>query len=128
LLANYEDVPNNLIRAVVDSNATRKEFIANQIIQEEPEIVGIHRLTMKTDSDNFRQAAIFDIMKKIRSEGIEVVIYEPSIEEDEFEKYRVVKDLDTFLKESDVILANRMDEVLEEYADKVYTRDLYNIN
>ncbi len=128
LLANYEDVPNNLIKAVVDSNATRKSFIADQIIQEEPEVVGVHRLTMKTDSDNFRQAAIFDIMKEIRSEGIEVMIYEPSIKEDEFEKYRVEKDLDTFLNDSDVILANRMDDVLEGYADKVYTRDLYNEN
>lgn len=128
LLANYEDVPNNLIRAVVDSNATRKNFIADQIIKEEPEMVGIHRLTMKTDSDNFRQAAIFDIMKKIRSEGIEVVIYEPSIEGEEFEKYRVEKDLDTFLNDSDIILANRMDEDLEDHAEKVYTRDVYNTN
>lgn len=128
LLANYEDVPNNLIKAVVDSNATRKEFIADQIIKENPEVVGIHRLTMKTDSDNFRQAAIFDIMKMIRSEGIEVIIYEPSIEEEEFEKYRVEKDLDTFLNKSDIILANRMDAVLEEVSGKVYTRDLYNEN
>src|SRR5699024_290570 len=108
MLANYRDVPNNLIRAIVESNATRKEFISNQILKRKPEVVGIHRLTMKTDSDNFRQAAIFDIMKQIRAEGVEVIIYEPTIKEEKFEGYRVVNDLDTFKSIISCILANRL--------------------
>ncbi|MGH2097434.1 nucleotide sugar dehydrogenase [Aerococcus urinaeequi] len=128
MLANYKDVPNNLIRAIVDSNATRKEFISNQILKREPEVVGIHRLTMKTDSDNFRQAAIFDIMKQIRAEGVEVIIYEPTIKEEKFEGYRVVNDLDTFKSMTSGILANRLSEDIQDVSEKVYTRDVYNNN
>lgn len=128
MLANYRDVPNNLIRAIVESNATRKEFISNQILKNEPEVVGIHRLTMKTDSDNFRQAAIFDIMKQIRAEGVEVIIYEPTIKEEKFEGYRVVNDLDTFKSMTSGILANRLSEDIQDVSDKVYTRDVYNNN
>lgn len=128
MLANYRDVPNNLIRAIVESNSTRKEFISSQILKREPEVVGIHRLTMKTDSDNFRQAAIFDIMKQIRAEGVEVVIYEPTIKEDVFEGYRVVNDLETFKLMTSGILANRISEDISDVSHKVYTRDVYNNN
>lgn len=125
LLANYKDVPNNLIRAIVDSNATRKEFIADQVIAEKPERVGVYRLTMKSDSDNFRQAAIFDIMKQIRAEGIDVIIYEPELNELEYDGYRVENDLDRFKADADVIIANRWNDELEAVQSKVYTRDLY---
>ncbi|WP_338487537.1 nucleotide sugar dehydrogenase [Ruoffia tabacinasalis] len=128
MLANYKDVPNNLIRAIVDSNVTRKEFISSQILKQEPKVVGIHRLTMKTDSDNFRQAAIFDIMKQIRAEGVEVVIYEPTIKEETFEGYRVVNDLATFKSITSSILANRISEDIQDVSHKVYTRDVYNNN
>lgn len=128
MLANYRDVPNNLIRAIVESNTTRKDFISSQILKNEPKVVGIHRLTMKTDSDNFRQAAIFDIMKNIRAEGVEVVIYEPTIKEEEFEGYRVVNDLENFKSLSDVILANRISDDISDVSDKIYTRDVYNNN
>ncbi|MBG9979287.1 nucleotide sugar dehydrogenase [Ruoffia tabacinasalis] len=128
MLANYKDVPNNLIRAIVDSNVTRKEFISSQILKQEPKDVGIHRLTMKTDSDNFRQAAIFDIMKQIRAEGVEVVIYEPTIKEETFEGYRVVNDLATFKSITSSILANRISEDIQDVSHKVYTRDVYNNN
>lgn len=128
MLANYKDVPNNLIRAIVDSNATRKDFISNQVLKHNPKVVGIHRLTMKTDSDNFRQAAIFDIMKQIRAEGVEVVIYEPSIEDNRFEGYRVVNDISEFKAITDGILANRISEDIKDVKGKVYTRDVYNNN
>lgn len=128
MLANYKDVPSNLIRAIVDSNVTRKEFISSQILKHEPKVVGIHRLTMKTDSDNFRQAAIFDIMKQIRAEGVEVVIYEPTIKEENFEGYRVVNDLATFKSMTSSILANRISEDIQDVSHKVYTRDVYNNN
>ena len=128
MLANYKDVPNNLIRAIVDSNATRKDFISNQVLKHDPKVVGIHRLTMKTDSDNFRQAAIFDIMKQIRAEGVEVVIYEPSIEDNRFEGYRVVNDISEFKAITDGILANRISEDIKDVKGKVYTRDVYNNN
>lgn len=128
LLANYKDVPNNLISAIVDSNATRKGFIADQVLANKPETVGVYRLAMKTDSDNFRQAAIFDIMKQIRAEGVEVVIYEPSLEADVFEGYRVITNIDEFKQASDVILANRISDEIREVEDKVYTRDVYNEN
>lgn len=128
MLANYRDVPNNLIRAIVDSNATRKNFISNQVLKHDPKVVGIHRLTMKTDSDNFRQAAIFDIMKQIRAEGVEVVIYEPSIEDNRFEGYRVVNDISEFKAITDGILANRISEDIKDVKGKVYTRDVYNNN
>ena len=128
MLANYRDVPNNLIRAIVDSNATRKGFISSQILREKPQVVGIYRLAMKTDSDNFRQAAIFDIMKQLRAEGVDVVIYEPSLEADEFEGYRVETNIEAFKLSSDVIVANRISEDIEDVRDKVYTRDVYNAN
>ena len=128
MLANYRDVPNNLIRAIVDSNATRKAFVSNQILREIPQVVGIYRLAMKTDSDNFRQAAIFDIMKQLRAEGVDVVIYEPSIEADEFEGYRVETNIEAFKLSSDVIVANRISEDIEDVREKVYTRDVYHSN
>lgn len=128
LLANYKDVPNNLIRAIVDSNDTRKGFIADQVLDRKPQTVGIYRLAMKTDSDNFRQAAIFDIMKQLRAEGVEVIIYEPSLKAEVFEGYKVVSAIQEFNQASDVILANRISDEIKEVADKVYTRDVYNVN
>lgn len=125
LLSNYQDVPNNIIRAIVDSNRTRKDHIANMIIKKNPKIVGVYRLTMKANSDNFRQSAVQGVMKRIKGKGIEVVVYEPVLEEDSFYSFRVIKDLDEFKKISDVILANRMTQELEDVRDKVYTRDLY---
>lgn len=125
LLANYEDVPSNIIRAIVDSNTTRKDFIADSIIRKNPKVVGIYRLVMKTGSDNFRASAIQGVMKRIKAKGIEVVIYEPALHEDEFFKSRVIRDLDAFKAESDVIIANRQSDVLADVADKVYTRDLF---
>jgi len=126
LLANYQDVPNNIIRAIVDANRTRKDHIADMIIKKNPKVVGIYRLTMKTDSDNFRQSAIQGVMKRIKGKGIEVVVYEPVLKEESFFNSRVIRDLDEFKKISDVILANRMCEELEDVKEKVYTRDLYN--
>jgi UDPglucose 6-dehydrogenase len=126
LRANYEDVPNNIIRSIVDANRTRKDHIAKMIIAREPKIVGVYRLTMKTDSDNFRSSSIQGIMKRIKAKGIEVVVYEPALNETDFFKSRVIKDLKEFKKISDVIVSNRMCENLEDVKDKVYTRDLYN--
>lgn len=128
LLANYENVPNNIIRAIVDSNTTRKDFIAGQIIKRNPETVGIYRLVMKQGSDNFRASAIQGIMKRVKAKGIDVVIYEPVLEESEFYRSRVIKDLNKFKVQSDVIIANRMIEELADVADKVYTRDLFGID
>jgi len=128
LLANYEDVPNNLIRAVVDSNSTRKDFIAEQVINKKPKTVGIYRLTMKSNSDNFRQSAIQGIMKRIKAEGAEVIIHEPVLEEEYFYNSKVVNDLDSFKKQSDVIIANRVTDEIKDVEDKIYTRDLYNDN
>lgn len=128
LLANYEDVPNNLIRAVVDSNRTRKDFIAEQIIRKNPKVVGIYRLVMKEGSDNFRQSSIQGIMKRIKAKGIEVVVYEPVLEEETFYNSKVVKDLDEFKKLSNIIIANRRSEELSDVEDKLYTRDLYQEN
>jgi UDPglucose 6-dehydrogenase len=126
LLANYQDVPNNIIRAIVDANRTRKDHIADMIIKKNPKIVGVYRLTMKANSDNFRQSAIQGVMKRIKGKGIEVVVYEPVLKEDSFFNSRVIRDLDEFKKISDVILANRMCEELDDVKEKVYTRDLYN--
>jgi UDPglucose 6-dehydrogenase len=125
LRANYKDVPENLITAIVNSNSTRKDFIANQIIKRSPETVGIYRLTMKHDSDNFRQSSIQGIMKRLKAEGINIVIYEPTIQDDYFNKSKVIHDLDEFKRISDVIVANRFNEELDDVIDKVYTRDIY---
>lgn len=125
LLANYKDVPQNIISAIVDANRTRKDFIADQIIDKNPKVVGIYRLTMKAGSDNFRQSSIQGVMKRIKAKGIEVVVYEPSLAENEFFKSRVIRDLDEFKSCADVIIANRYNEEIEDVMDKVYTRDLY---
>lgn len=126
LLANYEDVPNNIMAAIVDSNRTRKDHIAESILAKKPKIVGIYRLTMKMDSDNFRQSAIQGVMKRIKAKGIEVVVYEPALTEDEFYNSRVVNDFEEFKKVSDVIVANRLSDDIRDVADKVYTRDLFS--
>ncbi len=125
LLANYADVPSNIIRAIVDANSTRKDFISESILKRNPKVVGIYRLVMKSGSDNFRSSAIQGIMKRIKAKGIEVVIYEPTLHEDEFFHSRVIKDLDEFKKISDVIIANRHADVLDDVNAKVYTRDLF---
>jgi UDPglucose 6-dehydrogenase len=125
LLANYSDVPQNLIEAIVSSNSTRKDFIAANIIEKNPNVVGIYRLTMKSGSDNFRSSAIQGIMKRLKAKGIEVVIYEPELKEDEFFHSKVMKDFGEFKRRSDVIIANRKSEQLNDCADKVYTRDLF---
>lgn len=125
LLANYNQVPNNLIRAIVDSNTTRKDFIADSVIRKNPKRVGVYRLVMKAGSDNFRASAIQGVMKRIKAKGIEVVIYEPTLREPEFFRSKVMTDLAQFKESCDVILANRMVEELSDVADKVYTRDLF---
>lgn len=126
LRANYENVPNNIITAIVDANRTRKDHIADMILAKKPRTVGIYRLTMKTDSDNFRQSSIQGIMKRIKAKGIEVVVYEPSLKEDNFFNSRVIRDLNEFKKVSDVIVVNRMTEDLSDVEDKIYTRDIYS--
>lgn len=126
LLANYADIPNNIMKAIVDSNRTRKDHIADMILKKNPKIVGIYRLTMKTDSDNFRQSSIQGIMKRIKARGTEVVIYEPALNEERFYNSKVIKDLEEFKKVSDVIVANRMSEEISDVKEKVYTRDIYS--
>lgn len=128
LLANYEDVPNNIIGAIVDANRTRKDFVSNQIIEMKPKKVGIHRLTMKTDSDNFRASSIQGIMKRIKAKGVEVVVYEPALKEELFYNSKVIADLEEFKAVSDVIVANRLTEEIFDVKDKVYTRDLYHLD
>lgn len=125
LLANYNDVPQNIISAIVSANSTRKDFIADQIIAKAPKTVGIYRLTMKAGSDNFRQSSIQGVMKRIKAKGIEVVVYEPTMKEDAFFNSRVIRDLQEFKDVSDVILANRYNDDIADVLDKVYTRDLY---
>ena len=125
LKANYQDVPEDIISAIVEANRTRKDFIAEQIVKRNPKVVGIYRLTMKHDSDNFRQSSIQGIMKRVKAKGIEVVVYEPTLKEDEFFHSKVIKDIETFKQLSDVIVANRYEDKLSDVMDKVYTRDLY---
>jgi UDPglucose 6-dehydrogenase len=125
LLANYREVPQNLIHAIVESNTTRKDFIADEIIRRKPKVVGIYRLIMKAGSDNFRASSIQGIMKRIKAKGIEVIVYEPALKEAEFYNSKVINDLETFKREANVIIANRKTDALADVADKVYTRDLF---
>ena len=126
LLANYADVPQNIMTAIVDSNRTRKDHIAEMIIKRNPKIVGIYRLTMKSDSDNFRQSSIQGVMKRVKGKGIEVIVYEPALKDDKFFNSRVIRDLSEFKKISDIIVANRMADDIRDVMDKVYTRDLFS--
>ena len=126
LRANYKDIPNSLISAIVEANSIRKDHIADSIIRKNPKIVGVFRLIMKNDSDNFRASSIQGIMKRIKAQGIKVIIFEPILEKDEFCGSQVIKDLNEFKKLSDVIIANRMTEDIKDVASKVYTRDLFN--
>ncbi|WP_019572119.1 nucleotide sugar dehydrogenase [Thioalkalivibrio sp. ALMg3] len=126
LLANYDEIPNNIIGAIVDANRTRKDFVADAVIRRNPKVVGIYRLVMKSGSDNFRASAIQGVMKRIKAKGIEVVVYEPELPDDEFYRSRVIRDLDEFKRVSDVIVANRITDDLRDQTDKIYTRDLFN--
>ncbi|MBM7606290.1 UDPglucose 6-dehydrogenase [Metabacillus crassostreae] len=126
LLANYEDVPNNIMKAIVDANRTRKDHISDMLIKRNPKVVGIYRLTMKMDSDNFRQSAIQGVMKRIKAKGIDVVVYEPNLPEEKFYNSRVIDDFEEFKNISDVIVANRLSDDLRDIEEKVYTRDLFS--
>jgi len=126
LRANYKDIPNSLISAIVDANSVRKDYIADEIIKKNPKIVGVYRLIMKSGSDNFRSSSIQGVMKRIKSKGIQVIVYEPAMDESEFFSSKVINDLTEFKKVSDLIIANRMTSDIKDVADKVYTRDLFN--
>lgn len=126
MLANFGDIPNNIIRAIVESNDTRKDHIANQILVKDPKVVGVYRLTMKSGSDNFRASAIQGVMQRLKDQGVEVVIYEPVLKEDRFEDFAVIHDFDSFKEKADVIVANRLNDELKNVQDKVYTRDLFS--
>ena len=125
LRANYEDVPSNIIGAIVEANTTRKDFIAEQILAKEPKVVGIYRLTMKSNSDNFRYSSIQGVMKRLKAKGIEVVVFEPTLENQEFFNSKVIKDFEDFKNISDVIVSNRFEPELQEVEEKVYTRDIF---
>ncbi|MEJ2001624.1 MAG: UDP binding domain-containing protein, partial [Maritimibacter sp.] len=125
LLANYSHVPQNLIRAIVEANRTRKDFLSDQILMKGPKIVGVYRLVMKAGSDNFRQSSIQGIMKRLKAKGIEVIVYEPVLEDEHFFHSRVVNDLDAFKAEADLIVANRITDDIADVTDKVFTRDLF---
>jgi len=126
LKANFKDVPNSLISAIVDANSTRKDFIADSIIKINPKIVGIHRLIMKSNSDNYRSSSIQGIMKRIKAKGIEIIVYEPELKEDKFFNSRVIKDFNEFKRLSSLVVTNRMSDDLMDIKDKVFTRDLFN--
>jgi UDPglucose 6-dehydrogenase len=128
MLSNFQDIPQNLISAIINSNETRKRFIADQIINENPKVVGVYRLIMKMGSDNFRESAIFDVMKTLENHGIRVVIFEPELKDNHFEFHNVICDLELFKKESDIIIANRLEDTISDVKDKVYTRDIFNNN
>ena len=125
LLANYKDVPNNLIQAIVSANSTRKDFIAESILKKKPKIVGVYKLSMKKESDNFRSSSIQGVMKRIKAKGVQVIVYEPSIDDKFFYNSEIVKDLDSFKQRADVVISNRFSEELADIEEKVYTRDLF---
>lgn len=125
LLANYKDVPNNLISAIVEANTTRKDFIADSILKRKPKVVGIYRLIMKKGSDNFRSSSIQGVMKRIKAKGVEVIVYEPTLDTPEFFRSRVVNNIEEFKRVSDIVVANRMVDDIRDISDKVYTRDIF---
>ena len=127
-MANYENVPNNIIKAIVEANSTRKDFIADSIIQQKPKVVGIYRLVMKKGSDNYRFSAVLGIMKRIKAKGIKVIIYEPTSLVKDIYNSKILDDLDEFKKQSCIILANRNEEAIKDVSDKVYTRDIFGEN